>query len=60
MQVYFDELVSRYNCRKTEGSVRISARLLESVVAKPLRTMRQIIDDTRCYRRCGSIHAASA
>jgi hypothetical protein len=55
LQAYFDEFVFRYNRRKTNGPVRIAARLIESIVAKPPLTMRQIIDDTRRCRRFGSI-----
>lgn len=60
LQAYFDEFVFRYNRRKTDGPARIAARLIESVVAKPARTMRQIIDGARRCRRFGSVHAALA
>jgi transposase-like protein len=60
LQAYLDEFVFRYNRRKTQGVCRIAARLIESVVAKPPRTMRQIIDNTRRCRRFGSVQAAPA
>jgi transposase-like protein len=50
LQAYLDEFAFRHNRRKTAGVGRIAARLIESVVAKPPRTMRQIIDETRRCR----------
>jgi hypothetical protein len=47
---------------KGRGEVHcpLAARLIESVVAKPARTMRQIIDGARRCRRFGSVQAALA
>ena len=50
LQAYLDEFTFRYNRRKTKGTVRIAARVLEGVVAHGPRTMRQIIDETRRCR----------
>jgi transposase-like protein len=47
LQAYLDEFVFRHNRRKTNGTVRIAARVIGSLVAKPPLTMRQIIDGTR-------------
>jgi transposase-like protein/Zn ribbon nucleic-acid-binding protein len=43
LQAYLNEFVFRYNRRKTSGATRIAARLIESLVAKPPRIMRDII-----------------
>jgi transposase-like protein len=49
LQAYLDEFVFRHNRRRTKGVGRIAARLIESLVAKPPRTMRDIVDaTTRC------------
>jgi len=58
LQAYLDEFTFRHNRRKTNGTVRIAARVIESLVAKPPRTMRQLVDDTRRCRWFGSSHAA--
>ena len=51
LQAYLDEFAFRHNRRKTIGPVRIAARLIESVVARPPLTMRKLIDQTpRCRR----------
>ena len=50
LQAYLDEFVFRHNRRKTIGVGRIAARVIESLVAKPPRTMRRIIDQTRRCR----------
>ena len=60
LQAYLDEFTFRHNRRKTNGVGRIAARVIESLVACPPRTMRQIIDDTRPWRRFQSDHAAHA
>jgi transposase-like protein len=60
LQAYLDEFAFRHNRRKTNGVGRIAARVIESLVAKPPMTMRQIIDDTRRYRWCGSNQPALA
>ncbi len=54
LQSYLDEFAFRYNRRKTNGVCRIAARVIESLVAKPPLTMRQIIDGTKPYRRFAS------
>ena len=50
LQSYLDEFTFRYNRRKTNGVARITARTIEQLVAKPARTMRDIIEETRTYR----------
>ena len=50
LQAYLDEFAFRHNRRKTIGVGRIAARVIESLVAKPPRTMRRIIDQTRRCR----------
>jgi hypothetical protein len=57
LQAYLDEFAFRHNRRKTNGTVRIAAHVIESLVAKPPLTMRQIIDDTRRCRGLGSSNA---
>jgi transposase-like protein len=47
LQAYLDEFAFRHNRRKTNGVGRIAARVIESLVAKPPMTMRQIIDNAR-------------
>src|SRR6266513_5214896 len=54
LQAYLDEFAFRNNRRKTNGVGRIAARVIESLVARPPMTMRQIIDDTRRCRWYGS------
>jgi hypothetical protein len=46
-QAHLDEFSFRHNRRKTIGVGRIAVRVIESLVAKPPRTMRQIIDEPR-------------
>lgn len=60
LQGYLDEFAFRHNRRKTNGTVRIAARVIESLVAKPPITMRQIIDDTRRCRWFRSTQMAPA
>lgn len=60
LQGYLDEFTFRQNRRKTVGVGRIAARVIESLVARPPRTMRQLVDDTRRCRWFPSIQAASA
>lgn len=60
LQAYLDEFAFRHNRRKTNGTVRIAARVIESLVAKPPLTMRQIIDDTRRCRWFGAGHSTPA
>ena len=43
LQSYLDEFQFRYNRRKTNGAARLTARAIEQLVAKPTRTMKQII-----------------
>ena len=54
LQAYLDEFTFRYNRRKTDGVVRIAARVIESAVATPPLTMRNLIDCTRPCRRFAS------
>lgn len=51
LQAYLDEFAFRHNRRKTIGTVRIAARVIEKLVVHPPRTMRQIINKTK---RCRS------
>ena len=60
LQAYLDEFAFRHNRRKTIGVGRIAARVIESLVARPPRTMRQIIDDARRYRWYESRQMAAA
>jgi len=60
LQAYLDEFAFRHNRRKTNGVGRIAARVIESLVARPPLTMRQIINDTRGNRWFGSNQAAPA
>ena len=50
LQAYLDEFTFRHNRRKTNGTVRIAARVIESLVARPPMTMRNLIDGTRRCR----------
>ena len=47
LQSYLDEFAFRYNRRKTKGVGRIAARTIERLVATPVLTMRQIIDEAK-------------
>jgi Zn ribbon nucleic-acid-binding protein/transposase-like protein len=58
LQAYLDEFAFRHNRRKTSGVVRIAARIIESLVARPPLTMRQIVDATLPCRRFNSVQAA--
>lgn len=49
LQAYLDEFVFRYNRRRTNGIARIAARLIESLVSKPPRSMRDIIQKSAPY-----------
>lgn len=60
LQAYLDEFTFRHNRRKTNGAVRIAARLIESIVEKPPLTMRQLVDETRRCRWFRSNQAAVA
>ena len=49
LQACLDEFAFRHNRRKTNGVGRIAACVIENLIAKPPRTMREIIDQTsRC------------
>ena len=56
--IWLDEFAFRHNRRKTSGVVRIAARIIESLVARPPLTMRQIVDATLPCRRFNSVQAA--
>ena len=60
LQGYLDEFAFRYNRRKTKGVGRIAARVIESAVAAPPLTMRQIVDAAKPYRRFASNQALAA
>ena len=49
LQAYLDEFAFRHNRRKTKGTVRIAARVIEQLVAhKPLPMKALIKETTRC------------
>lgn len=58
LQAYLDEFAFRHNRRKTSGVARIAARIIESLVARPPITMRQIVDATLPCRRFNSDQTA--
>ena len=58
LQAYLDEFAFRHNRRKTSGVARIAARIIESLVARPPLTMRQIVDATLPCRRFNSDQTA--
>lgn len=60
LQAYLDELAFRHNRRKTDGVCRIAARVIESLVARPPLTMRQLVERTRRCRWFTSPLAAIA
>jgi transposase-like protein/Zn ribbon nucleic-acid-binding protein len=47
LQAYLDEFTFRHNRRKTNGTVRIAARVIEQLVVHPPLSKRKIIDETR-------------
>jgi transposase-like protein len=55
LQAYLDEFAFRHNRRKTKGVGRIAARVIESLVARPPRTMRMLVDNTKRCRWYGSV-----
>ena len=59
LQAYLDEFAFRHNRRKTNGVGRIAARVIESLVAQPPMTMRNLIDGTRRCRWFGSNQVAA-
>ena len=59
LQAYLDEFAFRHNRRKTNGVSRIAARVIESLVARPPMTMRNLIDGTRRCRWFGSNQVAA-
>ena len=49
LQAYLHEFAFRHNRRKTNATARIAARVIDSLVARPPMTMRNLIDGTpRC------------
>jgi Zn ribbon nucleic-acid-binding protein len=60
LQAYLDEFAFRHNRRKTNGTVRIAARVIEQLVARGPLTMRKLIDQTRRCRSFGSARLAAA
>ena len=50
LQSYLDEFQFRYNRRKTNGAARLTARAIEQLVAKPARSMNNIIKEPQTYR----------
>ena len=57
---YLDEFAFRHNRRKTSGVTRIAARVIEQLVVRPPFTMRELIDDTRWYRKFVPAQPATA
>ena len=55
LQAYLDEFALRHNRRKTKGVGRIAARVIENLVARPPRTMRMLVDETKRCRWYGSV-----
>jgi hypothetical protein len=60
LQAYLNEFVFRHNRRKTKGVVRITARVIESVVARPPLTMRALVKTTKPHRRFASGQVSAA
>ena len=60
LQAYLDEFAFRHNRRKTNGTVRIAARVIESLVMRPPLTMRNLVDNTRRCRGFASNQIAVA
>jgi transposase-like protein len=60
LQAYLDEFAFRHNRRKTNGTVRIAARVIESLVMRPPLTMRNLVDNTRRCRWFASNQIAVA
>ncbi len=50
LQAYLDEFAFRHNRRKTNGVARISARLIEGLVATKPLTGRRLVKDTIACR----------
>lgn len=50
----------RHNRRKTKGIGRIAARVIEELVARPARTMRALVDETKRCRWFGTAKSAPA
>ena len=57
LQAYLDEFAFRHNRRKTNGTVRIAARVIEQLVAHAPLPMRKIINETARCRWFASAHA---
>lgn len=57
LQAYLDEFSFRHNRRKTKGVVRIAARVIEGLIAKPPLTMRQLVDHSLPYHRFPDVQA---
>jgi transposase-like protein len=60
LQAYVDEFAFRYNRRKTNGVVRIAARVIEGLVEKPPLTMRKLVNHSLPYRRFAEVQAKIA
>ena len=60
LQAYLDSFAFRHNRPKTSGVTRIAARVIEQLVVRPSLTIRELIDDTRCYRKFASVQPATA
>ena len=59
LQAYLDEFAFRHNRRKTNGTVRIAARVIEQLVTHAPLAKRNIIDATRRCRRAASAPATA-
>ncbi len=54
LQAYLDEFAFRYNRRKTNGTVRIAARVTEQLVVREPLPMHKLISEKRRCRWFGS------
>ena len=55
LQAYLDEFAFRHNRRKIEGVDRNVARVIESLVARPPRTTRMLVYETKRCRWDGGV-----
>ena len=60
LQAYLDEFAFRHNRRRTNGTARIAARVIERLVVHAPRTMRSIVEDTQRTRWFTGKPAAAA
>ena len=60
LQAYLDEFAFRHNRRKTNGTVRIAARVIEQLVVREPLPMQKLINETRRCRWFASNQLAVA